>query len=269
MLTDAELSRQIATEAGVVLLALRESYGVIEPGDADRANSLRKEGDRTSHELLAAALAEHRPDDALLSEEGVDDDVRLSASRVWIVDPLDGTWEYGQARADFAVHVALWHPQEHRLSACTVDLPAQGLTRTSDDTSAAPAPLPTDRPIRVVASRTRPPATLHHVTEELARRLADANINMHGVEIMDVGSVGAKVNELLSGRAEIYMHDTGFYEWDVAAPYGVAEHYGYHASHVNRSAVAFNQMPPYVRDLVVSHPGLTEHLHASITLASA
>lgn len=269
MLTDAELSQQIAKEAGALLLALRESYGVIEPGDAERATALRKEGDRTSHEFLAAALAEHRPDDALLSEEGVDDEVRLSASRVWIVDPLDGTWEYGQSRADFAVHVALWHPEGRQLTACTVDLPAQGLTRTSSDASASPAPLPTDRAIRLVASRTRPPATLHRVTEELARRLADANINTHGVEILDVGSVGAKVNELLSGRAEIYMHDTGFYEWDVAAPYGVAEHYGYDASHVNRSAVAFNQMPPYVRDLVVSHPALTDHLHASITLASA
>ena len=269
MLTDAELSQQIAKEAGALLLALRDAYGVIEPGDAERANALRKEGDRTSHELLAAALAEHRPDDALLSEEGVDDDVRLTANRVWIVDPLDGTWEYGQARADFAVHVALWHPVERRLSACTVDLPAQGLTRTSTDAVAAPAPLPTDRAIRLVASRTRPPATLPQVTRELARRFADAGINAHGVEIMDVGSVGAKVNELLSGRAEIYMHDTGFYEWDVAAPYGVAEHYGYDASHVDRSAVSFNQMPPYVRDLVVSHPALTEHLHASITLASA
>lgn len=269
MLTDAELSQQIAKEAGAVLLALRDSFGVIEPGDAGRANALRKEGDRTSHELLAAALAEHRPDDALLSEEGVDDDVRLTADRVWIVDPLDGTWEYGQARADFAVHVALWHPSQRQLTACTVDLPAQGLTRTSSDASAAPAPLPSQRPIRLVASRTRPPATLHRVTEELARRLAEANINTHGVEVMDVGSVGAKVNELLSGRAEIYMHDTGFYEWDVAAPYGVAEHYGYAASHVDRSTVTFNHMPPYVRDLVVAHPALAEHLHASITLASA
>lgn len=268
MVTDAELSKQIAQQAGAVLLALRESYGDIEPGDAERANALRKEGDRTSHELLAAALAEHRPDDALLSEEGVDDEVRLGADRVWIVDPLDGTWEYGQSRADFAVHVALWHPSERRLSACTVDLPAQGLTRTSSDAQSAPAPLPTERPIRLVASRTRPPATLHAVTEELGRRLAAAGINVHGVEILDVGSVGAKVNELLSGRAELYMHDTGFYEWDVAAPYGVAERYGYDASHVDRSPVTFNQMPPYVRDLVVSHPTITEHLHAAITLAS-
>ncbi|CAB4916665.1 MAG: 3'(2'),5'-bisphosphate nucleotidase CysQ [Actinobacteria bacterium] len=267
ILTDAELSRVIARDAGAMLLDLRESYGVIDPADRERADRLRKEGDRGAQTLLAAALAEHRPGDAILSEEADDDDRRLTAERVWIVDPLDGTWEFGQSREDFAVHVALWHSAGQTLAACTVDLPAQGLTRSVLDEVSGPGALPTDRPLRIVASRTRPPASLGAAVEILSKRLAEAGITELGVEIVDVGSVGAKVNTILSGRAEAYVHDTGFYEWDVAAPFGVARHYGYEASHVDGRAMTFNHMPPYVTDLVVSHPMITADLLESLAQA--
>lgn len=260
-LSDDELSRAIATEAGALLLGLRDSFGPID--DRSRADELRKRADRQSHELLAARIAEHRPGDALLSEEGRDDAGRLTADRVWIVDPLDGTWEYGQGRADFAVHVALWHAAEQRLSACTVDLPAQHVTRTMLD-AVDPCDLPSDRPVRVVASRSRPPATLAAVAATLASLLDEDGLNAHGVEIVDVGSVGAKVNEILAGRAEAYVHDTGFSEWDVAAPYGVAQHHGLVASHVDGTPVRFNHMPPRVSDLVVARPALMPYLRRSL-----
>jgi len=267
-ISDAQLSSMVAKQAGQLLLELRDSFGAVDPGDKDRANELRKAGDAAANEFIVAALREARPDDGLLSEEEKDNDLRLAHERVWIVDPLDGTYEYGQGRADFAVHIALWHASEKRLSACTVDLPAQQLTRTMSDAGAAPAALPTDRAIRIVASRSRPPATLAATVEILARLLADAGINSHGVEIMDVGSVGAKVNEILSGRAEAYVHDTGFYEWDVAAPYGVAQHYGLVPSHVDGSEVTFNHMPPYVTDLTVAHPALVDYLRAALREAA-
>ena len=257
-ISDAELSSDIAKRAGRLLLELRESFGALDSGDREQADSLRKQGDRLAHELLAEALGEHRPQDALLSEEGADDDARLDASRLWIVDPLDGTWEYGQGRSDFAVHVALWEPADKRLSACTVDLPAQGLTRSMLDEVPAELAFPTDRPVRVVASRTRPPAGLAEAMGLLGERLASAGINEHGVQLLDVGSVGAKVNELVSGRAELYVHDTGFYEWDVAAPYGVAKHYGLVPSHVTGEEIEFNHMPPWVPNLLVAHPAIVD-----------
>lgn len=266
MTTDAELSRDVARVAGQLLLELRAGFGPID--DKDAANALRKQGDRESHLRIMELLSDARPSDAILSEEGKDDASRLDAERVWIVDPLDGTYEYGQGRVDFAVHIALWQPAQQILSACTVDLPAQGLTRSVLDDVSAPAPLPTDRPIRIVASRSRPPATLAQTVALLADDLAERGINEHGVEIMDVGSVGAKVNEILSGRADAYVHDTGFYEWDVAAPYGVAQHYGLIASHVDGSAVTFNHMPPYVTDLLVSHPDLAAPLRSALQAAS-
>ena len=128
--------------------------------------------------------------------------------------------------------------------------------------------LTTDRPIRIVASRSRPPAVLDRVRDVLARLLAEANVNDHGVEIVDVGSVGAKVNEILSGRADAYIHDTGFYEWDVAAPYGVAEHYGLVCSHVSGEPITFNHMPPYVTDLIVAQAELYPYLRQAIAEAS-
>lgn len=262
---DAALSRRIAQRAGELLLALRAEVGPIEEGEA--AKALRKRADRASHELIVAELAQARPHDAVLSEEGKDDAARLAAERVWIVDPLDGTWEYGQGRSDFAVHIVLWNAGARALSAATVDLPAQGLTRSVLDVDPELPPLPDDRPLRIVASRSRPPATLDRIVAILGERLAAGGITDRGVEVVDVGSVGAKVNEILLGRAEAYVHDTGFYEWDVAAPHGVARHYGLVVTHADGSEVAFNRMPPYVSDLVVSRPEIADHVSAAVTSA--
>ena len=269
--SDAELSRDVAQEAGQLLLNLRQDFlsqwesAVGSPLDKDSATRLRDQADAAAHVMISTALSAARPSDAILSEEGKDSAERLSADRVWIVDPLDGTWEYGQNRRDFAVHIALWEPGTGVLSACSVDLPAQEIARTMLDVTQSPPALPIDRPIRIVASRSRPPATLAAAVEILGSRLAAAGVTTLGVEIVDVGSVGAKVNEILCGRAEAYVHDTGFYEWDVAAPYGVASHYGLIASHVDGSPVTFNHMPPYVNDLVVAHPDL----HGELLMALA
>lgn len=268
--TDMEVSAIVAAEAGRLLLELRDGFGPVE--DRETADALRKKADATSHELIVARLAEARPGDCVLSEEGADDLARLEAERVWIVDPLDGTWEYGQGRVDFAVHIVLWNadpdaPGGGRLTAGTVDLPAQGLARRSDDVPVPARGLPQDRPIRIVASRTRPPAVLADVVAALDESLR-AQGHPYGVEVIDVGSVGAKVNEILSGRAEAYVHDTGFYEWDVAAPLAVAHTHGLTASHVDGRPVSFNLERPYVTDLLVGLPDFAEQLRAGMLRAS-
>ena len=78
---DHALAAWLAEEAGRRLLEVREE------GLAGR--DLKDAGDRAAHELLMQLLAEERPDDIVLSEEGKDDRRRLEADRVWIVDPLD------------------------------------------------------------------------------------------------------------------------------------------------------------------------------------
>ena len=264
-LGDAELSRTVAQQAGVLLMALRKEFFRTHPVDSmDKAVSdqLRDQADRAAHLFIMDKLSAARPLDAILSEEGKDDAARLVSDRVWIVDPLDGTWEYGQGRKDFGVHIALWNAKAGKLSAGTVDLPDQGITRSVLD--AVKIATSKDSVIRVVASRSRPPATLKEIVTRLGELLTEAEIPHSQVEIVDVGSVGAKVNEILCGRADIYLHNTGFYEWDVAAPYIVAQHYGLIASHMDGAPVTFNHMPPYVTDLAVSRADLHPHVLRAI-----
>ncbi len=261
---DLELATLIAQEAGQLLLELRQDFCQRDGDDKQNRTELRADADRLSHELIVSRLSEARPGDAILSEEGVDISDRDTADRVWIVDPLDGTWEYGQGRDDFAVHIALWQRGSDApdlLPVGIVDLPSQGFTRTTGDAVRALA-IPTRRPVRIVTSRTRPPANLKDALPALSKAIVDEGINPYGIEIRTVGSVGAKVSELLAGRAEAYLHDSGFYEWDVAAPLAVAQHYGFVAEHIDGSAITFNHRPTWVTDLLVCHPQLAPILRS-------
>ncbi len=235
---DHERAAAIATAAGKLLLGMRTSLD--DPATDPRA--LRAEGDRASHDFIMAALAEVCPDDAVLSEEGVDDPARLAASRVWIVDPLDGTREFGEAgRTDWAVHVAL--VGDGHVQAAAVALPARTMTLSSVP-APTPAP-PRDGPLRIVVSRTRPPA----IAEELAARL-------EGI-LVPLGSAGAKAMAVVLGDADIYAHSGGQYEWDSAAPVGVAVAAGLHASRLDGSPLVYNQREPWLPDLLICRSELT------------
>jgi 3'(2'), 5'-bisphosphate nucleotidase len=230
--TDHEVAARLATEAGQLLLAVREEL-------ADATAAERKDaGDKRSHDYLIEALARERPDDAVLSEEGVDDPVRLSAQRVWIVDPLDGTREFSElGREDWAVHVALW--QSGALVAGAVALPAQGVTLATPDP--APPPAHSGEP-RIVVSRTRPPAVALQVRDQLNGTL------------VEMGSAGAKVAAVIQGLADIYVHAGGQYEWDSAAPVAVARAAGLHTSRIDGSPLEYNRADPLLPDLVVCRP---------------
>lgn len=238
-MSDAVLAAELATAAGRLLLQVREAVPPAQRKD---------EGDRRSHEFLVQALRSARPADAVLSEEGADDKARLSADRVWIVDPLDGTREFGeQGRTDWAVHVALW--ERGRLVAGAVALPAQGVTFRSDD----PPPLPEPgSPLRLVVSRSRPPA----LVEGLAGRL--------GAVLVPMGSAGAKAMSVLQGLSDAYVHGGGQYEWDSAAPVAVALAAGLHASRLDGSPLRYNQDDTLLPDLVVCHPAIAERVLAAI-----
>ena len=230
--TDHEVAARLATEAGQLLLAVREEL-------ADATAAERKAaGDKRSHDYLMEALARERPDDAVLSEEGVDDPVRLSAQRVWIVDPLDGTREFSElGREDWAVHVALW--QAGALVAGAVALPAQGVTLATPDP--APPPAHSGEP-RIVVSRTRPPAVALQVRDQLNGTL------------VEMGSAGAKVAAVIQGLADVYVHAGGQYEWDSAAPVAVARAAGLHTSRIDGSPLEYNRADPLLPDLVVCRP---------------
>jgi 3'(2'), 5'-bisphosphate nucleotidase len=245
---DARLAARLAEQAGVALLALRAERGFTDP------KALRAEGDRSSHELLMGLLAECRPGDAVLSEEGKDDPVRLAADRVWIVDPLDGTREFGEeGRADWAVHVALWGRVEGGLIAGAISLPAQSLTYGTGAPPVVP-PAPAGAPIRLAASRSRPPAFLHALTERLG-----------GVEV-PMGSAGAKIAAVISGAVDAYVHAGGQYEWDSAAPVAVARAAGLHTSRVDGTPLEYNRADPRLPDLVVCRPELAEPILSTLDI---
>lgn len=236
---DHALAHRLATEAGDLLVALRARLTA--EGEAPAA--LKAEGDRQAHELLMAGLAAAAPDDAVLSEEGKDDHVRLSATRVWIVDPLDGTREFSEVpRTDWAVHVAL--VEGGTPIAGAVALPAQGVTLS---TEAPPALSPAvDGPPRLVVSRTRPPAA--------AQQLADA---LDGV-LVEMGSAGAKAMAVVQGDVDIYAHSGGQYEWDSCAPVAVAAAAGLHTSRLDGSPLVYNQADVYLPDLLICRPELAQ-----------
>jgi 3'(2'), 5'-bisphosphate nucleotidase len=234
--TDHEVAARLATDAGRLLLEVRSELADATEGERKAA------GDKRSHDFLMEALAAERPDDAVLSEEGADNPVRLSAERVWIVDPLDGTREFSElGREDWAVHVALWLSGE--LVAGAVALPAQGITLATPAVSSPPsAP---EKP-RIVVSRTRPPAIALAVRDAL------------GGTLVEMGSAGAKVASVVQGLSDVYVHAGGQYEWDSAAPVAVARAAGLHTSRIDGSPLIYNQSDPRLPDLVVCRPELAE-----------
>lgn len=224
---DADLAAHLAKVAGDILLQVRDT-GVFS------GKALGKAGDATANEFLCHALREQRPDDGLLSEEEKDNADRLSQSRVWIIDPVDGTREYGEARADWAVHVALAIDGVATIGA--VALPGVGeVLRTDAPVAVPPAP----EKLRMVVSRTRPAAEAVAVAEKL------------NAELVPMGSAGAKAMAVIRGEADIYLHSGGQYEWDSCAPAAVALAHGLHASRMDGSPLVYNQADTYMPDLLI------------------
>jgi len=247
-LADPALAAELARVTGDRLRRLRAELAGLPAGE------LRKQWDATAQEVLSTGLAAGRPDDAVLSEEAVDDPARLAASRVWIVDPLDGTREFSEGRSDWAVHVALW--QDGALVAGAVALPGLGTVLGS-----APAPVIPDRapgtPLRMAVSRSRPPAIAIDVASAL------------GAELVEMGSAGFKVSAVIRGEADLYVHGGGQYEWDSAAPVAVARTAGLHTSRLDGSPLRYNQPDPYLPDLVVCRPELADQVLSVIAEVGA
>ena len=241
MTTDVALAGRAAAAAAEVLLRLRDG------GLSGRA--LGDAGDAAAQETISHALARERPEDVVFSEEALDDLRRLSAERVWIVDPLDGTREYREpGRHDWAVHVALWAHGE--LSAAAVALPALGEMLLTD-----PAPVPPARapgPVRIAVSRTRPPA------------VADAVADALDAELVPLGSAGYKTVAVARGEVDAYVHAGGMYQWDSAAPVAVARAAGLTTCRIDGSPLVYNVPDASLPDLVVCRPELAEPILAAV-----
>jgi 3'(2'), 5'-bisphosphate nucleotidase len=245
-LSDHAVAADVATRAGTVLLELRAKAGET----AHDWWSLRDEGDWSAHRFIVEALAELRPEDKVLSEEGLEDRSRLGADRVWIVDPLDGTREFGEpGRTDWAVHVALVDGGGEPLAGA-VALPAMGMTLATDPPPARPPSR--EGPLRVVVSRSRPPAVSLRIAEAL------------GADLVSMGSAGAKAMAVVLGEVDVYAHAGGQYEWDNCAPVAVARAAGLHASRIDGRPLVYNQSDPWLPDLLICRPELASTAIAAV-----
>ncbi|NLU80704.1 3'(2'),5'-bisphosphate nucleotidase CysQ [Micromonospora sp. HNM0581] len=263
---DGAFARWLADRAGRALLDLRAEMGFADAG------ALKSAGDKVSHDLIRTELARWRPGDAVLSEEDEGSRLawaaevnagaisRLTADRVWIIDPLDGTREFSeQGRADWAVHVALWARNattSHGLVAGAVGLPAQHRVLGTDLPPAYPPMTPeaatAGGAVRLAASRSRPPAFLTDLADEV------------GAQLVPMGSAGAKIAAVVTGEVDAYIHAGGQYEWDSAAPVAVATSTGLHASRIDGSALKYNEADPRLPDLLVCRKDLASRLLAAL-----
>ncbi len=237
--SDHLLARLIADDTGAALLALREQ---LQRRGTSRWD-LEAQGDSVAHKLIVGHLGNVRPEDYVLSEEGADDRRRLGAKRVWIVDPLDGTNEFGTPpRPDWAVHVAL--VENNIAVAGAVALPAMGITLATDE----PPTLPEREagPIRVMASRWHPSAAAQVVARET------------GGQLIGLGSAGAKAMAVVLGHGDVYAHSGGQYEWDNCAPVVVAEAAGLHVSRIDGSPLRYNNSSVYLPDFLICRPELAD-----------
>ena len=237
--SDADLARRLAVEAGQLLVQVREEM------TARNASSwqVMDTGDIASHRFLVEQLRIARPDDAVLSEEGADDPRRATADRVWIVDPLDGTNEFGErGRHDWAVHVALW--ERGSLTAAAVSLPALGAVFGTDPAPVLPTPT-RERP-RLITSRNRAPYAAVLVADALE------------CDAVRLGSAGAKAMAVVLGEADIYVHDGGMYQWDSAAPAAVALAAGLHATRIDGSPLVYNERDAWLPDFLICRPELAD-----------
>lgn len=241
--SDVALAAAVAQEAGEFLLAVRDRLGIHD------SYTLGAAGDRQANTLILDRLRTARPGDAILSEEATDDLARLQADRVWIVDPVDGTREYGLGRPDWAVHIALWQRGEGPHGSITdaaVALPDVGEVHRSD--TAVPPPARKPGPIRIATSNYRPPAVVWWMRDVL------------DLELIGIGSAGAKAMAVVRGDVDAYVHAGGQWEWDSAAPAGVVWAAGLHATRLDGSPMRYNLADPYLPDFVMCRPELADTL---------
>ena len=234
-ISDSRLTNSLAQGCGEILKGVRN-------GGLLRGLSLGDAGDEAAQEWIARVLEQHRPQDGMLSEEASDDLARLKKDRVWIVDPLDGTKEFATGRQDWAVHIAL---VENGIPIhAAVGLPDLGVTFKSSDVRAVTGPLSK----KFVVSRNRPPKVADYIAEKM------------GYEIVGVGSAGAKAMHVLLGDYDGYTHAGGQYEWDQAAPVGVAQAAGLHCCRLDGSEIRFNNEDTFIPDILICRPELKDDI---------
>lgn len=291
---DHHLAANLAESAGKMLVECRNGAA----GQLLGSSALAREGDERAHRLLLDRLEEARPEDAVLSEEGADDAQRLESSRLWVIDPLDGSRDYGFGNDEWAVHVGL--VEDGQTTAGAVALPALDLlfhTGEGDEASGAEASegeafeqsVKTETAVEVGEGKFGETSETDAVVETSARQdenagesginrrpvivTARSRVNAEGMllaheldaDVFACGSAGVKAMLVVNGTADAYVHASPLYEWDVCAPAAVAQSAGLHVSDAAGEPLVFNQARPVVNSFVVCRPELADDILSALS----
>jgi 3'(2'), 5'-bisphosphate nucleotidase len=261
-MNDHELAIYLAREAGKYLLKIR-SENIVSAGDEVAAKELAKIGDSKSNDWLLEQLKIHRPEDAVLSEEAADADTRLSATRVWIIDPVDGTYEYARSLPEFAVHIALWDSAAQEFIAGAVSIPNHDLVYATSDTPIDVDIKVANRPLMIIASPREPIEMVEKLRSGLLPFALENGYS--DIQVMNCGSVGGKVYQILTEKADVYVSSVGFFEWDSAAPTAIGLHHGLQVTKLDGEKLTFNHMPPRTPSFLAARPWLHAAAVAALT----
>jgi 3'(2'), 5'-bisphosphate nucleotidase len=177
------------------------------------------QADRIANELIVNGLKAEFPGDGILAEESVDTDRRLTKSRVWMVDPLDGTNGFIDGNGDFAVQIGLVADGE--CVAGVVYLPLTDVLYRAvlgggtwierpelPPEKAAVSDRKTFAEMRLAASRSHRSPRMNKVVQRFGFR-----------EEVQRGSVGIKVGLLIEQQCDLYIHlSPRTKQWDTCAP---------------------------------------------------
>ena len=237
---------RIAKTAGNAILSVYQRAGDIDVTIKDD-NSPLTEADRDAHEIIIAELKEFTPSIPILSEEsdGTSVDERLSWSRYWLVDPLDGTKEFIKRNGEFTVNIALINNGAPELGIVYVpvtDISYLGKTGVGawkvaatgevDAISIANFDLNQGQ-VRIAASRSHRGDFLDQFINTLEAKLGEA-------EVVSMGS-SLKICLLAEGKADIYPRLAPTSEWDTAAAHAVLAAAGGDIVDTEFQALRYNQ----------------------------
>jgi len=248
MLNDNQLDTllRIAKTAGNAILSVYQRAGDIDVTIKDD-NSPLTEADRDAHEIIIAELKEFTPSIPILSEEsdGTSVDERLSWSRYWLVDPLDGTKEFIKRNGEFTVNIALINNGAPELGIVHVPVTnisylgktgvgAWKVTATGEADAISIANFALNQgQVRVVASRSHRGDLLDQLINTMEAELGKA-------EVVSMGS-SLKICLLAEGKADIYPRLAPTSEWDTAAAHAVLAAAGGDIVDTEFQALRYNQ----------------------------
>jgi 3'(2'), 5'-bisphosphate nucleotidase len=265
-LTDAEIERDLAFAVAAAQEAGRRVTG-LRAQKRWEGKTLADVGDQAADGFLQGFVRGRHPEDGLLSEETADSAERLARARTWIVDPLDGTQEYSEGRADWGIHVALTLRGRCALAAVAlpaaddvlwgVCLPGKERAGSARGTRLLRGDSPQPARPRIAVSRSHTPPWV-----ERFARILDG-------ELVPFGSAGFKVSRLLVGEADVYAHTVGLKEWDTCAPETVARALGWSVTKLRGEEHAYNQKNPRNHELLVCRPAWRERLMAALAESGA